>query len=91
VLEPYDAGTAKSLIRRILTGGRVAFGTHADKEMAKDQLGKLDLTNVLRAGAVSVNCFDGTHWRYTVETAMICVVILFRGEKEIRVVTAWRK
>lgn len=103
VPEPFDAGTAKALIRRLLTGGLVTFGTHAEKELAKDDLCRSDVVNVLRAGAASVNCHDGTHWRYTVETQQICTIILFREDDEgtetgepqhkteIRVVTAWRK
>ncbi|HEX5044954.1 MAG TPA: hypothetical protein VFV75_18815 [Candidatus Polarisedimenticolaceae bacterium] len=78
--EPYDPGTAKALIRRLITGGLVTFGTHALKEMGKDNLCRSDVLNVLRAGAVAVNQLVGDHWRYTVETWQICTVILFRGE-----------
>lgn len=101
--EPFASGTAKALIRRLITGGQTTFGTHALKEMAKDDLCRADVLNVLRAGAVAINQHDGTHWRYTVETQKICAVILFRGKDddaeatepeaktEIKVVTAWRK
>ncbi len=66
--DPLDPGTAKRRIRQILTGGRVAFGTHAKQEMGKDRLDAVDVTNVLRCGAVNVNQYVGNDWRYTIET-----------------------
>lgn len=99
--EPFDAGTAKRHILRIIRGpGRVAFGKHADEALADDNLTAVDAVNVLRCGGVSVDGLHGNYWRYKVETRQIAVVFCFRGHEsnpqkmdpsELRVITAWRK
>jgi hypothetical protein len=59
--------------------------------MAKDDLTSVDCVNVLRGGVVQpLDVIRGT-WRYRVESRTIAVVIAFGSEKEMRVVTAWRK
>ena len=51
----------------------------------------MDAVNVLRAGIVDPAEFDKGCWRYRVRTRLMVVVIAFRSETEIRVVTAWRE
>jgi hypothetical protein len=34
--------------------------------------------------------FENSSWRYRVRTARIAVIVAFRSETELRVVTAWR-
>jgi hypothetical protein len=79
-------------VKRIVREGDIAWSEHARKEMAKDNLDMGDCLNVLRAGAVSEppDLERGT-WRYRVHTSRICVVVAFRSETELAVVTAWRK
>jgi hypothetical protein len=88
--EPFTPQYARKLIRQILQSGTVSFSTHVFDEMAKDQLTTVDCVNVLRGGVVEPPEFrDGT-WRYRVRTAALYVVVAFRSDTRIAVVTAWR-
>ena len=88
--EPFTSQHAKKLIKEILKSGTVSFTKHAYEEMAKDELTTVDCTNVLRGGVVEPpEWIDGT-WRYRVRTARMCVVIAFRSETYLTVITAWR-
>lgn len=58
--------------------------------MSKDKLTMVDVTNVLRSGVIDPAEFENGSWRYRVRTGRIAVVIAFRSETELRVVTAWR-
>ena len=88
--EPLDRSVAKRLLRKILEHGKVAFSNHALREMAKDDLDTVDCTNVLRGGVVGSTELERNSWRYRVSTQRICVVVAFRSETELVVVTAWR-
>ena len=50
----------------------------------------LDVANVLRGGVVDPGEYENGSWRYRVRTARIAVIVAFRSETELRVVTAWR-
>lgn len=90
MVEPFALTDAHRLARTILTTGAVTFSQHARDEMAKDKLVDVDITNVLRGGyCESHDLIQGT-WRYRVRTPKIVVVIAFRSETELCVVTAWR-
>jgi hypothetical protein len=82
---------ARVMIRSILASGGVRWGDHALRELAKDRLEVGDAVNVLRAGIVREPEYENGEWRYHVETPSICVVVAFRSETALRVVTAWRK
>jgi hypothetical protein len=88
--EPFHPTQAQRLIRRILEAGTVDFSNHAFAEMAKDALTAVDCTNVLRGGVVEPPEEDSGTWRYRVRTARIYVVVAFRSEMQLVVVTAWR-
>jgi Domain of unknown function (DUF4258) len=88
--EPLSPPTAKQLIQQILQGGSVTFSRHAEEEMAKDNLTMVDVTNILRGGVVDPAEFENGSWRYRVRSARIAVIVAFRSETELRVVTAWR-
>lgn len=88
--EPVEPERARRLIRGILEDGRAAFSGHALEALAEDGLSTVDAVNVLRAGTVEPAEFEMGSWRYRVRTRQIVVVIAFRSESEIRVVTAWR-
>lgn len=85
-----DTGAAGRRIRRILEAGIVNFTSHALEEMRKDQLTTVDCTNVLRGGIVEPGEWERGSWRYRVRTNRICVVVAFRSETRLVVVTAWR-
>jgi hypothetical protein len=88
--EPLDPTRARQLIRSILDAGTVRFSGHALEELAKDDLTTLDCANVLRGGTVEPPELDKGTWRYRIRTSRIYVVVAFRSETELVVVTAWR-
>ena len=89
--EPFEGGKAKKLIREILANGTLVISKHAEKEMLEDGLVRQDALNVLRGGLISEPAEEvGQTWRYRVRTRRIVVVVAFRSEKELVVVTAWR-
>lgn len=90
LVEPLSPPEARRLIREILDSGSVALSKHAEEEMAKDNLTMLDVANVLRGGVVDPGEYENGSWRYRVRTARIAVIVAFRSETELRVVTAWR-
>lgn len=67
------------------------FSPHAKEEMAKDDLQTPDVINILRAGTYKPAEPSNGEWRYRVETPRICVVMTFKSDTRLRVVTAWRK
>ena len=88
--EPLAPEAAKRLIRDILQNGRFIYSKHAKEEMLDDDLTTVDCENVLRGGVVRPGEREHGTWRYRVETSNITVVIAFRSEQELVVVTAWR-
>ena len=90
--EPLAPAEAKRLIRDILAAGRLRFSTHAEEEMAKDDITGPEAINVLRAGVVEPAEWDARRreWRYRVRAAHLYVVVTFLSETRLRVVTAWR-
>ncbi len=58
--------------------------------MAKDELTCVDVTSVLRGGVVDPAEQENGSFRYRVRTGRIAVIVAFRSETELRVVTAWR-
>jgi hypothetical protein len=58
--------------------------------MAKDKLTMPDCANVLRAGTVEEPELERGTWRYRVRTTLIVVVVAFRSQTELSIVTAWR-
>jgi hypothetical protein len=88
--EPLSSPEARRLIREILAGGEVVSSGHAVREMEKDDLTMVDCVNVLRGGIVEPGEFENGSWRYRVPTQRIWVVVAFRSEKRLVIVTAWR-
>ena len=82
---------AKRLIRDILQRGVFSYSRHAKDEMLKDAMTTLDCENVLRAGVVQPPELERGTWRHRVDTARMAVVIAFRSEMELIVITAWRR
>jgi len=85
-----DTRVVKPLIQQILETGTVGFSGHALEEMRKDRLSTVDCVNVLRGGVVEPGEWERGSWRYRVKTNVICVVVTFRSETHLVVVTAWR-
>ncbi len=90
MLEPLDPAAAKTLIRTILDVGVVTFSRHAQEELGKDDLTTVDAANALRGGVVGPGELERGTWRYRVRTARLVVVVAFRSETELVVITGWR-
>lgn len=89
--EPLDRTRAEQLIRAILGAGETSFSDHALDEMAKRDLTAQDCKNVMRGGWVESAELEKGTWRYRVRTSRMCVVLAFRSETRLVVVTAWRE
>ena len=70
--------------------GEVVSSKHAAEEMRKDNLTMVDCINVLRGGIVEPGELERGTWRYRVHTERIWVVVAFRSETRLTVVTARR-
>jgi hypothetical protein len=91
VTEPLSQGAATALIKAILQNGEVARTQHAIDELAKDGMTMVDCANVMRAGRVNAPAELHRHeWRYKIETARMAVIVAFRSQEELVVITAWR-
>ena len=88
--EPLAPGAAKKLISEILRTGRFIYSRHAKDELVADDLTTVDCENVLRGGVVRPGELEHGTWRYRVETSRITVVVAFRSQHELVIVTAWR-
>lgn len=88
--EPHAPKAAKTLIRQILQAGRFTYSKHSKEEMLADDLTIVDCENVLRAGVVRPGEYEHGTWRYRVETSRLTVVVAFRSDNELVVVTTWR-
>lgn len=87
---PMKPEAAKRLAREIVESGTVVFSRHAQEEMEKDDLQSADCLNLLRAGDFEPPELENNELRYRVSTRRMCVVIVFRSNERLRVVTAWR-
>ena len=89
--EPLSAEVATALIHEIARNGDVAWSQHATDALVGRTLSTVDCVNVMRCGAVTTPpSLEHDTWRYRVQTNRICVVVGFRSETELVVVTAWR-
>ena len=58
--------------------------------MARDALTTVDGVNVLRSGVVEPPEWEDGSWRYRVRAGRVTVVVVFRSEQALVLVTAWR-
>lgn len=89
--EPLNPAAVDRLAKVALKGGSISFSQHARDEMEKDRLTDVDIANVIRGGFCegAGELIQGS-WRYRMRTQRIVVVIAFRSDVDLRVVTAWR-
>ncbi|WP_129353541.1 DUF4258 domain-containing protein [Sorangium cellulosum] len=90
--EPLAPPAAKALILDTLANGEVTFSNHALDEMSKEDpdITEEEVFAVLRGGIVEPAEFRSGSWRYRVRAMGVYVVIAFRSEIRVKVVTAWR-
>ena len=89
--EPLEPKDSRPLIRRIADSGNIIFPRHARDEMANDGITRGEAVNVLWHGKVGFPEMEKGTWRYRVETPRAAVIVVFRSETELAVVTVWRK
>lgn len=87
-----DRNQAKKLIAEIRQRGSVTPTGHCKKELTKDRMSMGDAINVLRCGNIveEAEMVKGAY-RYRVHTEWMCVVVEFQSDKELRLITGWRK
>jgi hypothetical protein len=86
-----DPSEAQTLIRAALKKtGAVAFSGHARNAMEDEEITAVEVEGALRAGTVREPEAEKGEWRYQVHTQRLTVVVAFRSNKEIVVVTVWR-
>ena len=89
--EPFTPAEARRVISAILETGAVVLGRHVREDaMPNRSITAVDINNVLRAGTVDPAESEKGEWRYHVRTQRFVIVVAFRSETELRVVTAWR-
>ncbi len=88
--EPLAPDAARRRITALVRSGCVRFSRHALDKVAARELEMADCLNVLRGGIVgAAEQVHGT-WRYPVHTPRgFTVVVAFRSEALLVVVTAW--
>lgn len=89
------AGAVRRRIGEILKNGwDVGWTTHSKKELAKDRMTTVDAVNVLRCWRYMdppEQDIKTGEWKYRIHTDMMGVVVKFRSETQLVVITAWRK
>lgn len=88
---PLTPPQVRLLIQGVLNEGDLEFSAHALQEMKKDGLSELDIVNVLRGSWPEPGEYEHGSWRYRISTQQITVVISFRDDSWLVVVTAWRE
>jgi hypothetical protein len=68
----------------------VRFSGHALDEMRKDGLTTPDVLNILRSGVAETPELEHGTWRYRVRGRAAYVVVAFRSEQSLVIVTVWR-
>ncbi len=87
--EPLNKYDARKLIRQIKTSGSVRFARHANECMSQRNITENDVRVALNGPVVSVDLIEGS-WRYRVQGRNLIVVVAFRSETIVVVVTVWR-
>ena len=88
--EPLEPAKARRRILRVLEHGTVTTSVHAHQEMEADAITYSDCVVALRGGIVRPGELERGTWRYRVETSRVVVVIAFRSESRLMIVTVWR-
>ena len=88
-MDGQSKDAARQLNLAILESGTVRLSGHARDRMAQRGLTEEEIRDVLRAGWVDEPEFGKGSWRYLVRTAQACVVIGFRREDTLVVLTVW--
>jgi hypothetical protein len=88
--EPLSNPAARDLVRAIVRAGNVTPSKHAKERMADHHMSMVDVQNVLSGGWCERAEFENGSWRYRITTHRMFVIVAFRSETELRIVTAAR-
>ncbi len=88
--EPLSPTAARQLIRKLAAEGTVAFSFHATLRMKERGVTPFEIFDVLRSGVVDAPEQEGGTWRYPVRTPAMRVIVAFRMEDHLIVITLWR-
>ena len=88
--EPLSNDEAKRRASQILRSGEARFSGHALKEMANDSISEDAALGVIRSGYVEFPEQISDSWRYRFRAQDLAVVVAFRSETVLVIVTAWR-
>jgi hypothetical protein len=94
--KPVDKERARKMVREIVTKapGKVAFGSHAQQELANDGYSIMDGWNILKSPAARITRVEPEKGRirYHLETKQLALVLEFWSDgKGFFVVTGWAK
>lgn len=89
--EPLSNDDAKREILRRLAHGTMFTSTHFRRAAAAESLGPLEAAKLLPAGFVQMAEFEGGNWRYRVKNGRFVIVVAFRGENQIDLVSVFSK
>jgi hypothetical protein len=89
--EPLKADDAKKEILRRLKVGTVYTSPHFRRAAAAEGLLPLAAVEFLFAGFVEMVEFEGGNWCYRVRNGRVVVVVAFRGENQLDLVTFIKK
>jgi len=81
---------ASQLMRKIAKEGSIRFSQHALDQMKERSMTETDCRNLIRGGTVQEPELVKGSYRYRVTTQKMAVVVAFRSETSLVVVTAWR-
>lgn len=91
--EPLSNDDAKRLAASVVrAGGVVDIVRHARQAMLADGLAAVDVHRALLSGFVEFSeQHESGQWRYRFRSGQVFVVVAFRSEQVLVVVTVWRK
>lgn len=88
--EPLDENHARRQIRDCIARGSVRWTNHVLERCSERGLTTGDCVNALKSGAVEPTGWEHGAWRYRVRAGDVTVVVAFRGQRQLTVITAWR-
>jgi len=92
ILKELGLNEARKLASKILKEGSIHFSKHAETRMVERNMNSNDVINLLRGGKIhEAPKLEHGSWRYRIETEKMTLVVAFRSESNLVVVSCWRK
>ncbi len=91
---PLNYSHATKSARKILKFGTVSYTRHAQQRQIERKMNQVDCANVLRWGQCdghrNDDGEDDDDYTYRIATNEMTVIVCFRSEEHLAVVTCWR-